>query len=64
MNISEAYDLPASERCALLLAVDPYVEQQRIQLKKEQATLLKAQNHLLKLDQDIQQDEGSEDAIV
>ena len=55
-----ANKLIANERCSLLLAVDPLVEERRIQLKKEQVTLAKAQDHLSKLIQDVCEDEESE----
>ena len=59
-----ANKLIANERCALLLSVDPHVEERRIQLKKEQVTLAKAQEHLSKLIQDVHRDEESETTII
>ena len=40
----------ANERCAALLAVDPHIEERRLQLKKEQTSLLEARLWLQTLD--------------
>lgn len=50
--IITAYCVLADERCARLLAVDPEMEVQRLQLKKEKETIMKAQEQLQGLSAD------------
>jgi len=50
---SESLLYLANERCAILLAVDPQIEERRLQLRKEQASLQKACEWLQTLTKDV-----------
>jgi len=56
--------LAANERCAILLAVDPHIQERRQHLKKEQASLLEARQWLQSLTKDVSSNDGDDGMLM